>query len=97
MGRFDLQGYIPKNLQGTQAGRDIILPERFDILVRAPMEMFTAGLPQLSTYRSDRFCLRCVAQLKVRLDGATALRLIFSRRNPELLQNPWTANAVTAL
>lgn len=52
---FDLQAFIPKNIQGTQAGCDIALLETLDILVRALMEMLTAGAPQRSLHRFDRF------------------------------------------
>lgn len=51
---FEIQDYVPKNLQGTRADRDIISSERFDILVRALMEMLTTGLPQQSSHRNSR-------------------------------------------
>lgn len=70
--------------------------ERFDILVRALMDMLTAGLPQRSPYRSDRFCLHHVAQLKVRLYGVGGLLQDFRRPNPELLPIPSIAGAVNS-
>ena len=45
MGGFDVADYVPRNLLGTQAGREITLLERFDILAPAVMEMLLTDLP----------------------------------------------------
>lgn len=50
---INMQHYISKNLQGTQAARDITSYVGCDILVRELMEMLTASMPQQSPYRSD--------------------------------------------
>lgn len=95
MGGFDVQDWVPRNPQGSLGGIESTSSECYEILPEALMTMLTVGLFSHSPYRSDSFCWHRLHALRLNLFWARDQILANRCNNPELLQTPLAAHAVT--